>query len=110
MARYSVALLVLCLLVGSHATTTKPQQQETAASKDLCEVSTWVLRFSCLIVTRRSARSKASSVKFWLGSEDIIKIRALSKSETTRLVLQLILGHQTREFFFLEKYCDSHKY
>ena len=85
MARYSVALLVLFLLVGSHATTTKPQQQETAASKDLCEVSTWVLRFSYLIATGRSTRSK-TSVKFLLASEDIIKIRALSKSERTRLV------------------------
>ena len=82
---YSVALLVLCLLVGSYATTTKPQQQETAASKDLCEVSTWVLRFSYLIATGRSTHSK-TRVNFWLGSEDIIKSRALSKSETTRLV------------------------
>ena len=82
---YSVALLVLFLLVGSHATTTKPQQQETAASKDLCEVSTWVLRFSYLIATGRSNRYK-TSVNFWLGSEDIIKSRVLSKSETTRLV------------------------
>ena len=40
MAQYFAALLALCLSVGSLGTTPKPQQQNTSASKDLCEVST----------------------------------------------------------------------
>ena len=40
MAQYFAALLALCLSAGSLGTTPKPQQQNTSASKDLCEVST----------------------------------------------------------------------
>ena len=43
MALCFAALLVLCLSVGSLETTTKPQKQDSSASKYLCEASTKVL-------------------------------------------------------------------
>ena len=59
MAQYFAALLVLCLSVGSLGTTTKPQQQNTSASKDLCQVSTKLYYF---VKIRR----------IWHGSELIV--------------------------------------
>ena len=39
MAQYFLALsVILCSVVGSLGTTTKPQQQSSGAFKDLCEV------------------------------------------------------------------------
>ena len=54
MAQYFAALLVLCLSVGSLGTTTKPQQQNASASKDLCEVSTKLYYLVCSLYIVRS--------------------------------------------------------
>ena len=43
MAKNLFVLFVLCIPVGSLATTTRPQQQSSGALKDLCEVSTILL-------------------------------------------------------------------
>ena len=114
MAKYSVALLVLgCFLVGSHATTTKPQQQETAASKDLCEVSTWVLRFSYLTAMELLTRykTKVTKVKFWLGSGDVIKKSGrklkIPPKHLSSFAVNLRAFKNTKVCFW---YCDPHKY